>query len=381
MAGQTTTRDAPHRSGTVPLGRVLGVPVELSPSWFLLAAVIVVVYGPTLGPASDPAEGYLTAAAFALLLLASVLLHEVGHCVAARALGLRVRRISVSFLAGLTEVTDPPPTPGRAWVVSAAGPVVSVLLTGLAVLGALLVPGPSPLHALLVLSALSNGGLAVFNLLPGLPLDGGAMLRALVWRLTGSQATGTLVGAHTGRVLAVLVVPFAVVGLEPLLGAQLSTFGIVSTAFVALFLWAGATGALRAARVEQRLDGLPAGVLSRPALLVPAAMPLSEALRRAHEARLHALLAADALGRPTALVSEAAVVAVPEHRRPWITVADVSRPLAPGLVLDPSLSGAALLEAVRRTPSAEYLVPGPQPRVLVAADLARAAGGARPAVA
>ena len=381
MAGQTT-QDRPARSsGTLPLGRVLGVPVELNPSWFLLAAVIVVLYGPTLGPARDPAEGYVTAAAFALLLLARVLLHEVEHCVADRSLGLRVRRISVSFLAGLTEVSDPPPTPGRAWVVSAAGPAVSLLLTGLAVLGAVAVPGPSAVHSLLVLSALSNGGLAVFNLLPGLPLDGGAMLRALVWKITGSAATGTVAGAQAGRVLAVVVVPLAVLVSGPLLGARLSTFGIVSTGFVALFLWAGASGALRSARVEKRLDGLPAGLLARPALLVPTSLPLAEALRRAHESGLRALVVVDALGRPTALVSEAAVVAVPEHRRPWIPVADVARPLAPGLVLDPALSGIALVEAVRAARASEYLVAGAPPRVLVAADLARAAEGPRAAVA
>ena len=95
------------------VGSVMGVPVELTPSWFLLAALVTVAYGPALS-GGDPVRGHAAAACFAVLLLASVLLHEVGHCLAARLLGLRVRRIGVSFLAGVTEVTDPPPTPGRA---------------------------------------------------------------------------------------------------------------------------------------------------------------------------------------------------------------------------------------------------------------------------
>jgi Zn-dependent protease len=372
---------APPQAGTLRIGRVLGVPVELGASWFLLAALVVVSYGPVLGRAQGSTQGYLSAAAFALLLLVSVLLHEVGHCVAARLLRLRVRRISVSFLAGMTEITDPPPTPARAFSVSVSGPLVSVLLAGVGWLARESLPYGSASRQLAGLFAVSNGGLAVFNLLPGLPLDGGGVLRALVWRVTGSASTGTLVGAHVGRVLAVLLVPLSVLVVAPLLGGQLSVIGIVTSAFVALFLYAGSTAALRGARVEGRLRGVGAGALARPALLVPATLPLGEALRRAHAARLHAMIVVDTAGRPLGLVSEAAVIAVPEERRPWIPVGELSRTLEAGLVLDPALTGGALVEAVRRTPASEYLVPGPEPRVLVAADLASVANGPRQAVA
>ena len=363
------------------VGRVLGVPVELAPSWFLLAALVVFSYGPVLARSDGRAQGYLSAAAFALLLLASVLLHEVGHCVAARLLGLRVRRISVSFLAGLTEISDPPQTPARAFSVSISGPAVSVLLTGVAYGVAHALPYGSASRQLAALIAVSNGGLAVFNLLPGLPLDGGGVLRALVWRLSGSSSTGTVVSAQVGRVLAVLVVPLSIVAVPRLLGGQLSTVGVVTGAFVALFLYAGSTAALRGARVEGRLQGVHAGALARPALVVPATLPLGEALRQAHAARLHAMVIVDGAGRPRALVSEAAVTAVPEHRRPWIPVGDLARPLEDGLLLEPALAGADLVEAIRRTPASEYLVRGPEPLVLVAADLVQAAGTPQRAVA
>lgn len=371
---------APPRGRALRVGRILGVPVELSPSWFLLAAVVVVSYGPVLASREGDRQGYVSAAAFAVLLLASVLLHEVGHCVTARALGLRVRRISVSFLAGLTEVTDPPQTPGRAFSVSAAGPAVSVLLTAVGYVATQLLPDGSAGRQLAGLFALSNGGLAVFNLLPGLPLDGGGMLRALVWRISGKASTGTLVSAHVGRAIAVLVVPLSVV-VVPLLGLQISTVGIVTSGFVALFLYAGSTAALRGARVEGRLRDVGAGSLARPALAVAAGLPLGEALRRAHAAGLHAMVVVDPAGRPVALVSEAAVIAVPEHRRAWVPVGDLSRRLEDGLLLDPALSGVDLVEAVRRTPASEYLVRGPEPRVLVAADLAQAASVRSPAAA
>lgn len=361
------------RRPALRLGRVLGVPVELSPSWFLLAVLVVVSYGPVLGRGDGSGQGYVTAAAFALLLLASVLLHELGHCVTARLLGLRVRRISVSFLAGMTEVSDPPQTPARAASVSGSGPLVSALLAGAGWLVLQALPPGTPGHQLAGLFTVSNAGLAVFNLLPGLPLDGGGVLRALVWRVSGSATTGTLVSAQLGRVLAVLVVPLSVFVVAPLIGANLSTVGVVTSAFVALFLWAGSTAALRAARAEDRLRDVGVAALARPALLVPATLPLAEALRRAHAAALHALVVVDAAGRPLALVHEPAVMAVPEHRRPWIPVGDLARPLSDGMLLDPDLAGPDLLAAVRRHPAAEYLVRGPEPRVLVAADLAAVA--------
>ncbi len=193
---------------TLPLGRVLGVPVDIAPSWLLFFGLVVVLYGPTLGERDGSVGGYLAAAAFAVLLLGSVLLHEVGHCVAARLLRLRVRRITVSFLAGLTEITDPPPTPGRAFAVSGAGPLVSVLLAAAGFAGLALLPDVgSTTRTVVGLFALSNAGLAVFNLLPGLPLDGGGLLRALVWRISGDPSTGTVVSAHAGRVLALAVLP------------------------------------------------------------------------------------------------------------------------------------------------------------------------------
>ncbi len=362
-------RSADRSPGTVPLGRVLGVPVELSPSWFLLAGLVVLSYGPALDRGGSASGGYLAAAAFAVLLLVSVLLHEVGHCVAARLLHLRVRRIGVSFLAGVTEILDRPQTPGRACAVSLAGPAVSVALTGVGVLGAQVLPTGGP-RTLAVLVALSNGALAVFNLLPGLPLDGGAVLRALVWRVTGDAARGTVVAAQAGRVLAVAVVP-AVLALSD---GRPSPVGLVVSALVALFLWGGATASLRGAQQERVWDGLSAGALARPALAVPAAVPLAEALRRAHEAGLHAVVVVDDAGAVRGVVSEAAVLAVPEHRRPWMSVADVARPVEEGLVLDPDLSGSGLVEAVRRTPASEYVVRGPRPRVLVTADLSRRAG-------
>jgi Zn-dependent protease len=199
----------------VSLGRIAGIPVRVSPTWFLVAAVLTVGFAPIVErqlPESGPAK-YAIALTFALLLYASVLFHEISHALTARALGLPVRGITLHFLGGYTEIGRDSPTPGRDLVVAAAGPVVSLVAAGLAFLVSQPVDQPVAEFLLLEL-AVANLLVGIFNLLPALPLDGGHMLRAAVWRVTGKEHVGTVVAARAGQVLAglVLVLPFVLGG-------------------------------------------------------------------------------------------------------------------------------------------------------------------------
>jgi Zn-dependent protease len=359
----------------VQVGRVLGVPVLVSPSWLLFAAFVVFTYGPALREDFGTTRAYVGAGAFALLLLLSVLLHEVGHCVVARAFGLPVRSITITFLAGLTEITEPPQTPAREYAVAVVGPMVSLLLAavGLATLQ-LFEPGSLP-FLLAAVVAVSNGLVAGFNLLPGLPLDGGRVLRAAVWQLTGDPATATKAAAWSGRAVALVGVPALLLGVLPLVGlAEPSLTTVLFSALVAAFIYAGATASLRRAEYLERLPRASVATLARPALEVAAGLPLAVAVRQAQEAGLHALVVVDSAGRLQAVVSEAAVLATPEERRPWVTVDTVSRRVDDGMVLAPDLTGEQLLAAMRATPSSEYVVVDPPHpvRVLVTADVAAA---------
>jgi CBS domain-containing protein len=157
-------------------------------------------------------------------------------------------------------------------------------------------------------------------------------------------------------------------------GVAPNSLFIVWAAVIAYFLWVGSTQSLRAAKVRARLPRLALRGLVRPALLVDARMPLAEALRQVGEAQAGGVVTTDSAGRPSGIVSEAAVVATPPERRPWIPVHDVARPLAPGLMLDVELGGQDLLEAMGRTPATEYLAvdaAGQVMGVLSAADLER----------
>ena len=361
--------------GGFQIGRVLGVPVYVSPSWLLFAGFIVLSYGPLLTDRFGTTAAYIGAGSFAVLLLFSVLLHEVGHCVVARAFGLPVRSITVTFLAGLTEITEPPQTPAREYAVAVIGPMVSLLLASVGVATLPLFEPDSLAYLLAAIVAISNGLVAAFNLLPGLPLDGGRVLRAAVWQVTGDPHRSTRVAAWSGRVVGLVVVPLLLLVLLPALDVTSPTLvTVLFTTLIAAFIYVGATASLQRAKYVERLPRASVARLARPAIEAPADLPLAEAVRRAQEAGVRAIIVTDTAGRMQAVVNEAAVQATPEDRRPWITVGTVARRLEEGLILDPALEGEALLQVMRETPASEYVVPDPTGpvRVLSTSDVAAA---------
>jgi Zn-dependent protease len=366
------TVTAPRQPG-VQIARVLGVPVRLMPSWFVFAAYLVFTGQQVLRDRVGDNQAYALAAVFVVLLLVSVLLHEIGHLAVARAFGLPVRSITVTLLAGFTEITEQPQTPAREYAVAVCGPMVSLLLAGAAVAGAAACADDSVAQLLLEGAAATNGAIGVLNLLPGLPLDGGRVLRSVVWQLGKDPEKATRASARAGMGLALVGIPVIVVGVLPAIGiGERDAYTVIVSALVGAFIYAGAAASLRRSQVVSRLPRVSVAALARPALAVPATMPLAEAVRRAHESAMRALVVVDVSGEVDGLVSEEWVRQVPAERRPWVPVADGARRLEPGLVLDAGLAGEPLLTAMQEHPATEYLVAGPQPRVLVSQDVAAA---------
>ena len=353
------------------------MPVYISPYWFLVAGLFVVFYASSLPTSVHPAGvRYVVAAAFVILLYASVLVHELSHCVVARAYKLTVRRILLYPLGGFSEIEQEPPTPAKEFFVSVVGPVTSLALAACGFgLDFALHPSGIP-RVLLDQLILANLLVGIFNLLPGLPLDGGRILRAAVWKVTGRPGTATIAAAWAGRALAVLlvIVPF-------LFGSRLSltsSYGLW-LAIIAVFMWISAGQAIRQAKVRDRLPGLQARMLARRAIAIPGNVPLAEAIRRADEAQARALVVVDHESTPIAIVNESAVMATPQQRRPWIEVGSLARALEPGIVLSADLSGMELIEAVQRSPASEYLLVEPSGQVfgvLATTDLDHAFAGA-----
>ncbi|MER6733340.1 site-2 protease family protein [Streptomyces puniciscabiei] len=371
--------------GGILMGRPFGVPVYVAPSWFLVAALITWVFGgqldrvlPELGAAR-----YLVSLFFAVAFYASVLVHELAHTVAAIRFKLPVRRIQLQFFGGVSEIEKEAETPGREFVLAFVGPLLSLVLAGLFYLAMKPVePGTVP-GVLLAGLMISNLIVAIFNLLPGLPLDGGRMLRAVVWAITGKPMSGTVAAAWVGRALAVAVlIGLPLLNQSGALGGSSEDTGGMDTvtdallaAILAAIIWTGAGNSLRMARLREHLPELRARTLTRRAVPVETDTPLSEALRRANAAGARALVVVDAHGNPLSLVRESAIVGVPEHRRPWVAVSGLAQELTDGMRVSAELAGEELLDVLRATPATEYLVveeTGEIYGVLSAADVERA---------
>ncbi|GAA2854305.1 site-2 protease family protein [Nonomuraea rubra] len=348
-----------QESSGIRMGKPFGIPVYVSWTWFLVAAFITVMFGPQMRqrlPQLDDFAAYGVAFLFAVLLYISVLLHELAHSVLAKAYGLPVRRITLYLLGGVSEIEKEPPTPGKEFMVAAAGPALSLGLGGLGLAADIyLINNGGVLEVLTWQLWVANLIVGVFNLLPGLPLDGGRMLRAGVWKITSNPGSGTVVAAWGGRVLAVLLVAFPIVSMLSS-GQELDFTNIIWPLVLASFIWMGASQSLRVAKIRARIPQVNARALARRAIPVTAETPLSEALRQAAEQRAGALVVVDHDGTPLAIVNEAAVQATPEHRRPWVNVGSLAKTLEPRMVLDAALTGEPLIDAMREAPGSEYLL-------------------------
>src|SRR3984893_14930671 len=347
----------------IVVARPFGIPVYISPYWFVIAAVFSVIYANDLSSTISGNTRYIVAAAFVILLYLSVLVHELAHSVVARGYGLPVRRIVLNPLGGVSEIEREAPTPGREFAVAGAGPALSLVLAAIG--WGLDQLAPSGVTGALIRQLMvANILVGLFTLLPGLPLDGGRMLRAVIWKITKKPTTATIAAAWVGRGLAIALLAI------PFFSGRLSGGDIVSTLWVvviAAFMWTGATQSIKATRFRERLPALQARRLARKAISVSASTPLAEAIRQADDAGARAIVVVDHDSKPIAIVNEAAVTATPPQRRPWVETGSMARSIDPSLVLSADLQGMALLDAIRRAPATEYLLvdsPGPGFRVV-----------------
>ncbi|MFI6094189.1 site-2 protease family protein [Lentzea sp. NPDC051213] len=342
-----------EKEGGLLLFRVAGIPVLLAPSWWIGSAIVVAFYAPLvdeLAPGTSPGLGLLVAALFAVFLGLSVLAHELGHCVAALRLGLPVRRLRLYLLGGLSEIMRTPGKPSHEGVVAGAGPVVSVVLAVVfGVAGFAMEPGG--LVWLLVFQiAGANLVVAVFNLLPGLPLDGGRIVRAGVWAVTGHRATGTRVAVVGGFLVAIALVAWALYGVAAGVDDRWLRFGVcVLTAWVVV---AGARGELANERRRTWPAGLTLSDLIRPVLQLPAESPVAHALSTS-AGRGVVLVRADGVAAGLLDTEAAQRLAAASPHAPAEQAAE---PILPETVLLVDEPGEEIVERVQHTAAWQFLV-------------------------
>jgi Zn-dependent protease len=238
----------------IPLGRILGIPIGLDYSWFVIFALITWMLAGSYYPAEFndwPAQLYwFMGAVTALMLFASVLLHELGHSVVALRYSIPVRSITLFLFGGVAQIGAEPPTAIAELLIAIAGPLVSLALAALFFVVQPLVAGIEPLLGLAKYLAYINLALVLFNLIPGYPLDGGRVFRAIVWSITGNMRRATLIAANVGRFFAFLLI---FVGVWQMFSGNFS--GGLWIAFIGWFLDNAASGQLQQTMSQGLLEG------------------------------------------------------------------------------------------------------------------------------
>jgi Zn-dependent protease len=271
------------------LGRILGIRIGVNASWFLILFLFIfwlsASFGDILG---DTTKGYLVAVGAAVLFFGSIVLHELGHALAARRSGIEVAGIDLFFFGGVMKMSRDTDTPGREFFVAVAGPLVTLAIvlvgTGLGValagqdefLDAARLDGAAPSDiAILLVSFLvtMNAVLLVFNLVPAFPLDGGRIARAAVWKLTGDRAKATRLSGYVGQGFAVLLMGY---------GLYQATTGDATDGLWLLvlgyLLYQSARGAVVQSAVASRLEGVTvADIMDADPVTLPADLPVLRA--------------------------------------------------------------------------------------------------------
>lgn len=238
----------------IPIGRVFGITIDLDYSWFLILGLMVWVlavgYFPSEFKGWAPGEYWMVGTATALLLFLSVVIHELAHSLVARHYGITVNRITLFLFGGVAQIATEPSGPMPELWIAAVGPLVSLALGGIFWLLKPLAAGWQPLFALVEYLATLNVILALFNLLPGFPLDGGRVLRAIVWRVTNSYTRATMTATMTGRFFGFLLI---FLGVWQAFSSNL--IGGMWIAFIGWFLESAAGSQLQQDMLKQLLGG------------------------------------------------------------------------------------------------------------------------------
>lgn len=332
----------------IPIGRIFGISIDLDYSWFVVAGLITwilaVSYFPTQFRGWSPAEYWAVGAITAIMLFVSVLIHELGHAIVAQRYGLAVPRITLFLFGGVSQIASEPPSAIAEFWIAVVGPLVSLALAALFwELEPLTAPWP-PLFAVIEYLAILNLILCIFNLIPGFPLDGGRVLRAILWRIKGDYQRATAIAATTGRFFGFILIFLGV--WEALTGAFINGLWI---AFIGWYLESAAGSQLQQ-EVLKTLVGRHKvlDAMRRDFPLVPPDLTLQEMVDKYFLARGSRYLVVSGPGGPSGIVTPATVQTVSRSEWPGTLVSQVTVPLSKLAVTHPDATLWSALEKMGR---------------------------------
>ncbi|UTT41269.1 site-2 protease family protein [Glutamicibacter mishrai] len=372
--------DTQEKAPGIKLGRIGGVPVYLSSSWFIITAVITISVGLQLSRSQwIPAlNAYLMGFACAVVIAIAVLVHEVAHAMTARAFKWPDAHIVLTLMGGHTQFGSFKAKPGASLWVALSGPVSNFVLAGL---GWLIIQNLElGIYSKLLLDffVYANLLLGAFNALPGLPLDGGRLVESIVWKATGSQFKGTIASSWVGRVIAVGVVFFFVV-YPYLRGEEIQIITAVVGLMVAVFMWQATTGLIAHSKMMLNLPTVIASDLMKPASAMLSQVTVADVFARQSQ-RGGEIILVDGKGMPVGVVDAQAISRVDRDRAAEVPALAVARALGLGAIVAASSDGRALIDYLASVSSVEYAVISDQGHVvglLHQRDIVKAVTGRR----
>ncbi len=339
-------------SGTIRLGSILGVPISLNLSWFFTFAFVTLILGTRVYPdvfeESSPWVPWAMAIVSGLLFFASILTHEMAHSLIARAYGIPVKGITLFIFGGVSQITKEAARPLSEFIMAFAGPATSVLLAGL-FLGLWWFTGAGddePLPVMWQWLWLMNLGLGAFNLAPGFPMDGGRILRSVLWGVTGNYRKATLWASRAGQGVPyfLMLVGFATIvrlfsWLEPMSGLWLVVLG--------MFLEGAARQSWRQTEVLEALRLYRAADVLRPSCpTVDRQQTLADVAATPAIRTEPFCLFVTAQERVTGVLCAADLSRVPRNRWPLVTAGEAMTPAARVPVVRPEEDAASVLQTM-----------------------------------
>lgn len=357
--------------GSIRIGRLAGIPIGVQPLWIVIVALITLSLGAAYYP--DQVDGIAPLAAYglgllsALLLFASILLHELGHALVARRNGVEIEEIDLWLLGGVARMAGYPKTAAAELRFAIAGPAVTLLVAAafVAIGAALPTSSPEALRALVEYQAFVNLAILVFNLIPAFPLDGGRIARALIWGRIGDVERATGIAASIGRGFGFAMIVLGVTG------ALLGAFGGFWLALIGIFVIAAAKAEEKGLHVRLAFSGREAGrLMSYPAITIPADLNVAAAVEDYFIRHRHTAFPVTDEAGLVGLVDLGAVGRVPAARRGETPVRQIVID-DPSLVIGEHQDVAELLErpAFQRVGRAVVSAPGKELGIVSITDV------------
>lgn len=334
------------------LGRLFGIPLEINPTWLiifvLISATLSFSYYPAAFPGRTPFVNVTSGILTALLFFASIVMHELSHSLVARTGGIKVRKVTLFMFGGVAQMEDEPSSPWREFIMALAGPLMSFFLAFAFFVGYIILASmgvTNVIWAPLQYLALINLGVGVFNLLPGFPLDGGRVLRAVLWGATGDHLKATLWASRAGQFIGYSMVVLAV------LGVVQGVFDLIWLGLIGWFIATLAEGSYRQQVVKTTLEGVQVrSIMSPDPIVAPGAITLDRLAEDYFLGGRHSRYPVQVDGSVIGIVSLRDAKRIPREEWPVTHVSDVADKDLARLVID---AGTPVEEVLQQLSSEE----------------------------